>query len=88
MALTQWVLLTKASVHLWDAEGMVEVEEVNPPRMGYELSLVTERCCFFAFLLPGINNRCTVEAILQMYFFFFPGTTAEQNGGKPNCGHL
>lgn len=42
----------------------------DPTLMGCEVELVIERCCFFAFLLPGINNSHTVEAILEMLGFF------------------
>lgn len=50
---------------------------------GGELGLVSERLRFSTFLLPGINNSGTLEAILEMHSFF-SGSTAEQNGGEPN----
>lgn len=43
---------------------------MNPPLMGCELGLAIERRDFFAFLLPGIKNSLTVEAILEMFGVF------------------
>lgn len=64
-------------------QGQEELEEVNPPLMGCELGLAIERHGFFEFLLPGTKKSLTLEAILEM-LFFFAGTTAEQNGGEPS----
>lgn len=70
----------------WPCVSLQRQEEVTPPLMGCGVELVIERCCFFAFLLPGINKSHILGYVRNAWFF--SGTTGEQNGGEPNYGYL